>query len=134
MQNEESWRTASRTQKTRWGSVLASLLLLAGCVANQKPADGSPMPEAGIQTSGLRPPTSVIPPPPPTNGFFLHFTYPVWPLTNGYLLHSTDLVHWSKCNDYWLTTNSDQSIEWNIHFDPARPAEFFRAGGETVAK
>jgi hypothetical protein len=116
-------------------------------MANQKPEVGSQRPEAGNQTSGLRPLTSVIysstlnsqtlsttAPPPPTNGFFLHFTYPMWPLTNGYLLHSTDLVHWSKCNDYWLTTNSDQSVEWNIHFDPARPAEFFRAGGETIGE
>jgi len=101
-------------------------------VANQKPEAGSPMPEAGSQTSDIRPLTSATPPPPATNGFSLHFTYPVWPLTNGYLLHSTDLVHWSKCNDYWLTTNSDQSIEWNIHFDPAQPAEFFRAGGESI--
>ena len=90
------------------------------------------MPNLTPDTSHLTPALTI--PPPATNGFFLHFTYPVWPLTNGYLLRSTDLVHWSKCNDYWLTTNSDQSIEWNIHFDPVQPAEFFRAGGETIGE
>jgi hypothetical protein len=70
----------------------------------------------------------------PTNQFFLPFTYAVWPLTNGYLLSSTDLVHWSKYNDYWLTTNADHTVEWNIHPDRDKPVEFFRAGGETIGQ
>jgi hypothetical protein len=65
------------------------------------------------------------------NPLFFTFKYST-PLTNCYLESSPDLVHWTVRDDYWISTNADDTTYWSLRGDKSNPCEFYRIGGETI--
>jgi hypothetical protein len=102
----------------------------AGCAVS---AEGQKT-EAGGQKSNLRPPTfarsgiqSAIRN--PKMSFMFAYSPP---LTNCFLQSSTDMIHWTTREDFWVTTNAAGTTYWNLRADPSNPREFYRIKGEAV--
>jgi hypothetical protein len=109
-----------------------ALLVLTGCATSSlspSPFASQSALQSGMASGGQSTIGNLESDQPAPMIFAFHYSAP---LTNGYLESSTDLLHWTVREDYWIGTNADGTTYWNLRSNKSNRCEFYRIGGDAI--